>query len=77
MNPARCLHIEYPGGIYDNSPMDHQIAYLKTVFAFLEMEDIQVIQAEGLNLSPVSRERSQTSANSQIIELVSDLKAVA
>jgi len=65
------------GGVYDNSPMDHQVACLKTVFAFLGIEDIQVIQAEGLNLSPASRERSLASANSQIIELVSDLKAVA
>lgn len=65
------------GGVYDNSPMDHQVAYLKTVFAFLGIEDIQVIQAEGLNLSPVSRGRSLAAANAQIIELVSDLKAVA
>lgn len=65
------------GGIYDNSPMDHQVAYLKTVFSFLGIEDIQVIQAEGLNLSPESRERSLAAANSQIIELVSGLQAVA
>jgi len=57
--------------------MDHQVAYPETLFAFLGIEDIQVVQAEGLNLSPVSRERSLASANSQIIELVSGLKAVA
>ncbi len=65
------------GEIYDNNPMDHQVAYLKTVFAFLAIEDIQVIQEEGLNLSPVSRKRSLAPANSQIIGLVSDLKSVA
>ena len=65
------------GGIYDNSPMDHQVAYLKTVFTFLGIEDIKVIQAEGLNLSPESRERSLSAANAQIIELVSGLQAVA
>ena len=43
------------GGIYDESPLDHQVNYLKTLFGFLGVDHIEVIQAEGLNLGEEHR----------------------
>jgi FMN-dependent NADH-azoreductase len=43
------------GGIYDESPMDHQVNYLKTLFGFLGVDGVEVIQAEGLNISETQR----------------------
>ncbi|MCB1759066.1 MAG: FMN-dependent NADH-azoreductase [Gammaproteobacteria bacterium] len=65
------------GGVYDNSPMDHQVAYLKTVLGFLGIDDIQVIQAEGLNLSAESRQQSLAAAERQIHESIAATRAAA
>ncbi|MCP3667988.1 MAG: FMN-dependent NADH-azoreductase [Gammaproteobacteria bacterium] len=54
------------GGIYGESPMDHQVNYLKTLFDFLGIDNVEVIQAEGLNLSPEERDSSITAALSKI-----------
>lgn len=65
------------GGVYDGSPLDHQVAYLKTVLGFMGIDDIQVIQAEGLNLSPENRERSLSAAEAEIQTAVSSFQAAA
>lgn len=44
------------GGIYgDNSPADFQEAYLRQVFGFLGVADIEFIRAEGVAYSPQHR----------------------
>ncbi|WP_439627987.1 FMN-dependent NADH-azoreductase [Shinella sp.] len=46
------------GGHYSAGPaavMDHQESYLKTVLGFLGVTDIEIVRAEGLNLSPDSK----------------------
>ncbi len=58
------------GGVYDDSPMEHQTSYLKTMFGFFGIEDIHIIQAQGLNLSPEGREKSITDAIAHIKEAV-------
>lgn len=58
------------GGIYGDSPMDHQVSYLRTLLDFLGIRDIQVIQAEGLNISPESRDRSIAAAHARIKEML-------
>ena len=35
--------------------MDHQESYLKTVLGFIGITDVEVVRAEGLNLSPDSK----------------------
>lgn len=40
------------GGRYRNTESDTQVPYLKTVFGFLGMTDVQFIYAEGLNMGP-------------------------
>ncbi len=48
------------GGLYaDGSPfaaMDFQETYLRAVFAFLGVTDVQVVRAEGLNIGPEQRQ---------------------
>ncbi|MFC6444735.1 FMN-dependent NADH-azoreductase [Shinella zoogloeoides] len=46
------------GGHYSAGPaaiMDHQESYLKTVLGFLGITDIEIVRAEGLNLSADSK----------------------
>ena len=38
------------GGIHGEGPMDHQVRYLRTLFGFLGIDDVRVIQAEGLSM---------------------------
>jgi FMN-dependent NADH-azoreductase len=57
------------GGVYgDASPADFQEAYLRQVFAFLGIHAIEVVRAEGLNLSPGKRKQGLAEARSQISE---------
>jgi FMN-dependent NADH-azoreductase len=44
------------GGLYgDNSPADFQEAYLRQVFGFLGVTDIEFVRAEGVAYSPQHR----------------------
>ncbi len=66
------------GGFYKDNPMDqmdHQISYLQTLFGFLGIEDIQVIQAEGLNISPEVHDQSVEAAQIQIQETLAKAAA--
>ncbi|SDD17223.1 FMN-dependent NADH-azoreductase [Aquimonas voraii] len=55
------------GGIYgDASPADFQEAYLRQVFAFLGISSIEVLRAEGLNLSPENRQQGLAAAHAAI-----------
>jgi len=37
------------GGKYRNTPADTQVPYLRTIFAFLGMNDVQFVYAHSLN----------------------------
>lgn len=51
------------GGNYgDNSPADFQEGYLRQVFGFIGITDVRIVRAEGLNLSPESREAAMQGA---------------
>ena len=54
------------GGLYaEGSPfaaMDFQEAYLRAVFAFLGVTDVEVVRAEGLNLGPEQRQAAMQAA---------------
>ena len=58
------------GGQYRNTPNDSQVPYLKTIFAFLGMTDVQFVYAEGLAMGPEALQNGLASAHSQIEELV-------
>ncbi len=58
------------GGQYRNTPADTQVPYLKTVFAFLGMTDVQFVYAEGLALGPEAEDRALASARTQIEDVL-------
>src|SRR5436190_18558153 len=58
------------GGLYRNTPADTQVPYLKTIFAFLGMTDVQFVYAEGLAMGAEAEQRALASARGQIDEAV-------
>ena len=58
------------GGLYRNTPNDTQTPYLKTLFGFLGMTDVQFLYAEGLAMGPEAEQTALTSAQQQIEEAV-------
>src|SRR5437773_11780763 len=56
------------GGQYRNTPADTQVPYLKTVFTFLGLTDVQFVYAEGLAMGPDAERNAITSAHEQIEE---------
>jgi FMN-dependent NADH-azoreductase len=62
------------GGFYgEGSPVaawDHQEAYLRTVFGFMGVTDIRFLRAEGLNVSPETKQKAITEARGSVAQLV-------
>ena len=59
------------GGIYgDASPADFQEAYLRQVFSFLGITDIEFVRAEGVAYSPQHRTDAMAAAHAAIPELL-------
>ena len=56
------------GGLYRNTPADTQVPYLKTIFSFLGLTDVQFVYAEGLAMGPEAEQKALASAQSQIEE---------
>lgn len=57
------------GGIYSEGPamtVDFQETYLKHVFGFIGIHDVEFVRAEGLNLGSAQREAALTNAHQQI-----------
>jgi len=65
----RVVIVSSRGGIYSEGAMqalDFQEAYLRKLFGFLGVTDIEVVRAEGVNLSSESKERAIGSARATI-----------
>ena len=58
------------GGIHTNSPTDFQEAYLRQVFAFLGVTDVEFVRAEGVAYSPQHRSDAIAGALASIPEPV-------
>lgn len=54
------------GGLYRDTPADTQVPYLKTLFAFLGMEDLRFIYAEGLNMGTDAASRGFAQADADL-----------
>jgi FMN-dependent NADH-azoreductase len=55
------------GGLYgEASPADFQEAYLRQFFSFLGIDAIEIVRAEGLNLSPEQRVESLEAARRHV-----------
>ena len=57
------------GGLYAGSPLDTQTGYVRDFLAFLGMKDVQFVYAEGLAVSPESREAGLAKAAAEIAAL--------
>ena len=53
------------GGMYEGTPaaaVEHQESWLKAVFGFIGLKDVEVIRAEGVAYGPEAREKSLKAA---------------
>ena len=58
------------GGVYgENSPVDFQEGFLKTVFNFTGVNDVEIIRAEGINMGTESKDQAIASALAQVQSL--------
>jgi FMN-dependent NADH-azoreductase len=57
------------GGLYAGTPLDTQTGYVRDFLAFLGMQDVQFVYAEGLAVSPESRQAGLAKAAAQIASL--------
>jgi FMN-dependent NADH-azoreductase len=57
------------GGLYAGTPKDTQTPYVRDFLSFLGMSDIRFVFAEGLAISPASKEESIASAHAAIERL--------
>jgi FMN-dependent NADH-azoreductase len=53
------------GGKYRNTPADTQVPYLKTAFSFLDLTDVALVYAEGLNLGADAEQMRSTLSTSR------------
>lgn len=55
------------GGVYgENSPVDFQEGFLKTVFNFTGVTDVEIIRAEGVNMGPELKDKAIATALAQV-----------
>jgi FMN-dependent NADH-azoreductase len=57
------------GGIYAGTPMDTQTSYVRDFLRFIGMNDVEFIYAEGLAISPQSKEAGLAKAVAEIARL--------
>ncbi|MDP5214224.1 NAD(P)H-dependent oxidoreductase [Pseudoalteromonas tunicata] len=69
INNKKVIVVASRGGVYAGTEKDSQTQYLKDVLAFLGMDDVTFIYAEGLNI-PI-REQGLAQARSSINNLLS------
>ncbi|HSV35484.1 MAG TPA: NAD(P)H-dependent oxidoreductase [Ramlibacter sp.] len=62
------------GGVYSTNPalagLDHQESYLKTVFGFFGVTDVQFIRAEGMSMGDAAKAQALTAADIAIKDVV-------
>ena len=57
------------GGLYAGTPKDTQTGYVRDFLSFLGMDNIRFVYAEGLAISPASKEESLANAHAAIARL--------
>lgn len=53
--------------------LDHQESYLRTVFGFFGISDVQVLRAEGIGLGPEARANALAAAHAAVDDLVENM----
>jgi FMN-dependent NADH-azoreductase len=66
----RVIVVSTRGGVYAGNPalagLDHQESYLRTVFGFFGITDVQIVRAEGLATGEAGRAQALAEAESAI-----------
>ncbi len=57
------------GGFYAGTPMDTQTSYVRDFLRFIGIDDVKFVYAEGLNISPQSKEAGLAKAAAEIARL--------
>lgn len=57
------------GGLYAGTPLDTQTSYVRDFLRFIGIADVEFIYAEGLNVSPESKEAGLANAAAEIARL--------
>jgi FMN-dependent NADH-azoreductase len=57
------------GGLYAGTPRDTQTPYVRDFLSFLGMSEVRFVYAEGLAISPASKEESIANAHAAIERL--------
>jgi FMN-dependent NADH-azoreductase len=57
------------GGIYAGTPMDTQTNYVRDFLRFIGMVDVEFVYAEGLAISPQSKDAGLANAAAEIVRL--------
>lgn len=68
------------GGMYAGTAaesLDHQESYLRTIFGFFGITDVEILRAEGVAMGPEGRDRAMAQALEQVRALVTDREAVS
>jgi FMN-dependent NADH-azoreductase len=65
----RALVFAARGGVYAGSPLDTQTGYVRDILRFIGIGDVEFVYAEGLNISPQSKEAGLAKALAEIERL--------
>ncbi len=65
------------GGLYAGTPRDTQTSYVRDFLAFLGMDDVEFVYAEGLAISAASKQQSIARAQAEIDRLAEPQSAAA
>jgi FMN-dependent NADH-azoreductase len=57
------------GGVYAGTPLDTQTSYVRDFLRFLGMDDVEFVYAEGLAISPQSKDEGLSKALAEIARL--------
>ena len=57
------------GGIHKDQPSDTQVPFIENFLAFIGIDDVRVIYAEGLNMGEDAREKGLAAARQRIAQL--------
>ncbi|MEE3622449.1 NAD(P)H-dependent oxidoreductase [Nitrospirillum sp. BR 11752] len=69
----RVIVVSTRGGFYENTAlaaMDFQESYLKAVFGFMGIHDVEILRAEGMSRGPEARIQAMTAAHAGIADFV-------
>jgi FMN-dependent NADH-azoreductase len=65
------------GGLYAGTPAENQTPYIRQILAFMGIDDVEFVYAEGLAISPARREQGIARANADIDRLLPEEELVA